>query len=139
MKVLVWTDGGSRGNPGPAATGWVVKSEKGLPVMRDGKSLGSKTNNEAEYAAVIQALSYVAETWRELDMATEVILHSDSALVVGQVSKGWRVNVPHLLPLRDEVQRLVKLFPKVTFVQVPREQNREADAVVNAVLDGRWK
>lgn len=135
MKALVWTDGGSRGNPGPSATGWVIQ----LPERneRGGSHIGIKTNNEAEYIAVVQALTALAGHFKRV-LITEVVVHSDSALVVGQLSKGWKVNVPHLKPLRDQALELVRLFPKVMFVQIPREENREADSIVNAVLDGRW-
>ncbi len=123
-------DGGSRGNPGPAAWGVAVLDEEGACVECHAGALGRATNNVAEYRALAEALKMAAE--RE---ATDVEIRTDSELVARQVNGSYRVRHPDLRPLYAEVMRRVRSFQSFRIVHVPRESNREADRLVNRVLD----
>jgi ribonuclease HI len=128
--LITHTDGGARGNPGPAAIGVVIKTAKGDKVAAWGKTIGSTTNNQAEYKALEAAL----EKAKELG-ATKVDCYLDSLLVVQQVKGEWKVKEASLKPNVERVKMLASQFEKVTFNHVPREQNAEADALVNEALD----
>ncbi len=151
MNVIIHTDGGSRGNPGPAAVGIVIDAEvpgkephRG-PVTKRlvafGKRIGVTTNNVAEYTAVIEALTYVlARTgegeWKEgID---RIDFYLDSALVVNQLNGIFKIKHPGMRQLLTEV-RLLEADSKVNvyYHAIPREQNMDADAEVNAALDSQ--
>jgi ribonuclease HI len=134
MKVITYTDGGARGNPGPASLGVVIKDEQGKILAGYGEYIGETTNNVAEYSAVISAL----ERAHHLG-ATEVECRMDSKLVAEQMSGRWRVKEPHLQTLFMKAYKAKQLFKKVSFHHVYREQNKEADAYVNQALDERMK
>lgn len=128
--VSIHTDGGARGNPGPAAIGIVIKTPAGEVVAAWGKTIGETTNNQAEY----QALEAALEKAKELG-ADHVDCYLDSLLVVQQVKGEWKVKEATLKPNVDRVRALAAQFKKVTFNHVPREQNQEADRLVNEALD----
>lgn len=129
----VFTDGGARGNPGPAGIGIVFLSkETGEPVFSQGVYIGEATNNVAEYTAVIKAL----EKAKELD-ASSLSFFLDSELVVKQINGQYRVKEPHLQTLHAKVLALKKPFAQVTFAHVRREKNKEADLLVNEAIDRR--
>lgn len=132
MKVLISTDGGARGNPGPAATGIVITNATGQELAGYGEYLGHQTNNYAEYMALISALSR-AKTLG----ATEADCFMDSKLVVEQMKGNWRVKEPHLQKLFMQVYNLAKGFKKVTFTHIRREKNKDADRWVNITLDAQ--
>lgn len=129
-KVIMYCDGASRGNPGPGSYGFVIL-ENGETLVEEGKKLGEVTNNVAEYEGVIQGLSRC----RELG-ATEVTVRSDSQLLVRQLTGQYKIKAPHLLPLAQKAKVLQKGFTKVAFQHVPREENKVADRLANAALDG---
>lgn len=129
MNLTTYTDGGARGNPGPAALGVVVKKGE-KTVAAFGEYLGHTTNNVAEYTAVIRAL----ETARELG-GTDIECRMDSELVVKQMTGEYRVKNPGLAPLYLRIHNLKLGFKRVSFVHVRREFNKEADAQVNAAID----
>lgn len=130
-KVLsVYTDGGSRGNPGPAAIGVVVKDETGQVVAEFGKTIGETTNNVAEYQAVIEALVWLKNSGRQ----EPINFFLDSALVVHQLRGDWKIKLNHLRELAGRVHQLEQGLA-VTYTAVPREQNTAADAQVNQALD----
>lgn len=132
MKLTIYTDGGARGNPGPAATGVVIKDEKGKVVSAFGDYLGKQTNNYAEYMAIISGLK------KSLDLgATEVDCIADSKLVVEQLNRRWKVKEPTLQKLFIEAWNLLQKFKRVRISHVLRHKNKEADAEVNRVLDGK--
>lgn len=131
MKVIIYTDGGSRNNPGPAATGIVIKNETGGVLAAYGEYLGKQTNNYAEYMAIISGLKKA----RELG-ATEVACIADSKLVVEQLNGRWKVKEPTLRTLVIEAGALMGQFQKVTITHILRAGNKEADREVNKVLDG---
>ena len=129
-KVVVYADGGSRGNPGPSAAGLVMYDEHHRVLVRRGTYLGVTTNNQAEYAALKQAL----EEAQKID-AQEVHVYMDSMLVINQMRGVFKVKNRDLWPIHDAVKQLCASFQKITFTQIPREANREADSAVNAALD----
>jgi ribonuclease HI len=134
MKVVVHSDGGSRGNPGPAAIGVVVEGEHdgGLELLAEvAEKIGVTTNNVAEYRALIRGL----EESRRLG-ATEVSCLLDSQLVVEQMIGHYKVKHENVVELHRRAAELARGFRKVTFGYVPRAQNAEADRLVNAALDG---
>ena len=130
MKLTLFTDGGSRGNPGPSATGIVIKDPTGKILAAYGEFLGRQTNNFAEYSAIISAL----KTAKKLG-ATEVECLADSKLVIEQLSLRWRVKEPTIQKLFMLAHNALVQFPKRTLRHIPRAKNKEADAQVNNVLD----
>ncbi|MBI1984984.1 MAG: ribonuclease HI family protein [Candidatus Wildermuthbacteria bacterium] len=137
-KFIVRTDGGSRSNPGPAALGAVICNEKGDKLKEYGEYLGVKTNNEAEYQAVIFALKKIKSTWgKEEAKKSEVKVLADSELLVKQMTGRYKIENEKLQPLFLELWNLLMDFKKVEFQAVPREQNKEADRLVNEALDAK--
>ena len=133
-QLTIFTDGGARGNPGPAAAGIVIK-EGEHTILSFGVYLGSKqTNNFAEYTAVILALEALK---REGYAGREVAFKMDSKLVVEQVSGRWKIKEPSIRPLVAKIRALLADFPQHSFTHIPREENSEADAEVNAALDAQ--
>lgn len=131
-KFIIYTDGGARGNPGPAAIGVVVN---GKPY---GEYLGVATNNVAEYKAVIFGLRKAkALLGKAKAKEAEVEVRLDSELVQRQLTGVYRIEMPDLKPLFVDVWNLKMDFRSVVFVHIPREKNREADARVNEVLNIR--
>jgi ribonuclease HI len=130
MLVRIHTDGGSRGNPGPAASGAVIRDAAGEVLARVSRYLGKTTNNQAEYTAIIIGL----ERARTLG-ATEVDMAMDSELAVKQLNGQYRVKNPDIAKRFVEVHNLARDFKKVTFRHVRREFNKEADALVNECID----
>lgn len=129
-SLLAWTDGGARGNPGPAGIGGVIKDDTGTIVATVSEFLGEATNNVAEYTALLRTV----EKCRSLG-AQRVHLHLDSELVVKQVKGEYKVKNPNLKPLHMAVKTaLVGLDVEIT--HVPREMNHEADALANEAMDG---
>jgi ribonuclease HI len=134
MKLITFTDGGARGNPGPAASGIVVKDETGKTLTSYGIYLGVQTNNVAEYTALLNALIKAKELG-----ATEVNCFLDSELIVKQMQGEYKVKEPTLQKLFVKVYNAAAAFKKVTYQHVCREQNKEADAEVNKTLDAEEK
>jgi ribonuclease HI len=132
-ELLLYCDGGSRGNPGPAAIGAVVLDPATDPPTRlvtVSERIGETTNNVAEYRALIAGLE-AAEAFR----AAKIVVRADSMLVIEQVRGTWKVRQAHLRPLYDEARTLLARYQSVVLQHVPREQNVDADALVNAALD----
>lgn len=136
MKLIIYTDGGSRGNPGPAAIGVVIQNEAGQTIKKYSQAIGEATNNEAEYQAVIFALKKVKALFgkaKAKKMALEI--RTDSELVVSQLRHQYKIVEKNLQPLFLQVWNLMLDFGPIKFVAVPREQNKEADRLVNEALD----
>jgi len=127
---FLFTDGGARGNPGPAAAGVVLKDADGNVLKELGIFLGTTTNNEAEYKALISGLKTVVEA-----EVKEVLCILDSELIVKQLKGAYRVKSPTLKILFDEVKALEKNFTRIGYKHVPRAKNKHADRLVNEVLD----
>ena len=123
-------DGGSRGNPGPAAWGVAVADDDGQCVERHAGTLGHATNNVAEYNGLIEALRLATD-----GAASEVRLRSDSELIVRQLEGRYKVRHPDLKPLFVQAKRLISGFALFKIRHVRREENKEADALVNQALD----
>ncbi|MFW6153250.1 MAG: ribonuclease HI [Halobacteriota archaeon] len=130
-RAHVYFDGASRGNPGPAAIGWVIVTDEGI-VDEGGAFIGEATNNEAEYEAIIRGLEVAADLGFE---AVEV--RGDSELIVRQVRGEYDVNAPHLRERRVRVRELLESFDDWTLEAVPRGVNDRADRLANEVLDAR--
>lgn len=129
-KVVIYTDGGARNNPGPAGAGVVIIDGKKTVEFK--KYLGSQTNNWAEYEAVALAL-HEAKKHGLAGRATEVRM--DSLLVVEQMSGNWKIKEPTLKPQAAKVRALLADFPGSRFVHIPREENGKADRLVNEAID----
>lgn len=134
-EVQLYADGGSRGNPGPSASGYVLLDMDGRIVQQAGEYLGVTTNNQAEYQALKSGLEHALHDYR----AREVHVYMDSMLVVNQMKNIFKVKNRDLWPIHDAIRELVKNFDKVTFDHVPRELNKLADAEVNKALDEALK
>ncbi len=131
LRVSIEADGGSRGNPGPAGYGAVVRAYPGGEILLERySSIGIATNNVAEYSGLIAGLAAAHEL-----NATHVDVRMDSKLVVEQMSGRWQIKNPGLRPLAAEAAVLVNQFAKVTFEWIPRERNRAADALANRAMD----
>lgn len=132
-SLIIWTDGGSRGNPGQAACGVVFSPHAGNSRKICGKFLGQATNNEAEYEAVILALETLMS---ETDKPPRIEFRIDSLLVVSQLSGKWKIKEKRMQILAKKVKELEKQINiPITYVHIPREQNQEADGEVNRILD----
>jgi broad specificity phosphatase PhoE/ribonuclease HI len=131
LRVIVEADGGSRGNPGPAGYGAVVRdADSGEVLAERFASLGVATNNVAEYSGLIAGLEAAAEL-----NAARVAVRMDSKLVVEQMSGRWQIKNAGLRPLAAEAAALVGKFAGVTFEWIPRERNKAADALANQAMD----
>lgn len=126
----VWIDGASRGNPGAAGFGVLI--EQGGAREEILGYLGNTTNNIAEYAGLLAALS-----WAVRSPPGRLVVHSDSELLVKQIRGQYRVKAPHLVPLFTEARRLIRQLPKVELSHVPRGQNSAADGLANRAVDQR--
>jgi len=136
-KITIYTDGGSRGNPGPAAIGVVFSNEKGQAIKEYSEFLGDDlTNNEAEYEAVIFALKKFKQLFgKKIAQDSETELRSDSELLVKQLNGGYKVLDSKIQQLFLTVWNLKLDFKKVKFKLIGREKNQEADRLVNEALD----
>ena len=133
-KITVFTDGGARGNPGPAAIGVYVLNEQNKVVGELSECIGEATNNMAEYSAVKRALEYM-QTLFDDTKALQVTFKLDSQLVQRQLDGDYKVKDNTLKTYFDDIRVLTDLYASVSFVHVPREENKEADRLVNAALD----
>jgi len=140
-KIIIYTDGGSRGNPGQAAIGVVICNEKEQELKKYGEYLGDNlTNNEAEYQAVIFALKkFKALFGKKLAENTEIDIKSDSELLISQVNGKYKVLEEKIQKLFLELWNLRLDFKNVKFKLISREKNREADRLVNEALDNIQK
>ncbi|MCD4733555.1 ribonuclease HI family protein [bacterium] len=131
-KNLLYADGGSRGNPGPAAWGFVILGSDGGELARGAEKIGRATNNVAEYSAVIVGLERAVVLGLE-----QLEVRLDSQLVVRQLTGQYKAKHPKMAELRDRALRLARQIDTIRYIHIPREQNKLADALVNAALDGK--
>lgn len=129
-EVKMYSDGGSRGNPGPSASGWLVTDMGGKVVAQGGLYLGLTTNNQAEY----QSLKLGLKGAKRLGVK-KVHVFMDSLLVINQMKGIFKVKNKDLWPIHASIKELVESFEEVTFTHIPRELNKAADAIVNETLD----
>ena len=138
QKIIIYTDGGSRGNPGEAAIGFVIADGKGNVIKKHGERLGVKTNNEAEYTAVVLALKKAKALFgKEKTKKMSVEARMDSELVARQLTGTYKIQEEHLFPLFIAIWNLRQDFAGISFTHIPREKNKEADRLVNEALDQR--
>jgi ribonuclease HI len=130
VRALLYTDGGARGNPGPAATAYVLQADDGTVLAAQGEAIGVATNNVAEYSALVSGLRRAIE----LGVA-ELEVRSDSELMVKQMRGEYRVKNPALRELYLDTSRLASQLGSVTYTHVRREHNELADRILNDVLD----
>ncbi len=135
MKLIIYTDGASRGNPGPASYGFVILNAYGKLLYKEGKYLGVTTNNVAEYQAVLESLKYVTKTWNNHKIFVEIFM--DSKLVVEQLSGRFKIKSSHLRPVALQIKILSLKLKGVVYSHIPRSQNIEADKMANLALDNR--
>ncbi len=137
-KFIVHTDGGARGNPGPAAIGVVISNEKGQVLKKYGEYIGQTTNNDAEYQAVIFALKKIKALWgKDEAKKTNIHVFADSELLVKQMGGKYKIEDPEIQKLFLQVWNLKVDFKGIEFAAVPREKNREADRMVKEALDAQ--
>jgi len=129
-KAVLYADGGSRGNPGPSAAGFVIQDMTGVVIESWNKYLGITTNNQAEYHALVAGLE-----WCKQRDVREVIVRLDSLLVVNQMKGIFKVKNRELWTLYETAKKYQATFRKISFTHVPRELNKQADAEVNKALD----
>ncbi len=129
-KFIIFTDGGARGNPGPAGIGAVIYDEHKALVAEISEYLGETTNNQAEYRALIAALKRATTL-----EAQEIECYLDSELVVKQLNREYKVKNKDLAPLFLEIHNLSLNFKKISYTHVPRERNKEADRLANEAMD----
>lgn len=130
MNYALFTDGGSRGNPGPAAIGAVLRDTHGRLVDEISAPIGTTTNNQAEYRALLAGLELALQR-----RVAHLNCYMDSELVVRQLNGEYRVKDRDLKPLYDRVTALRVQFERISFVHIPRHKNVDADALVNKALD----
>jgi ribonuclease HI len=130
VKARLFTDGGARGNPGPAAYGYVLEDPEGNVLAAHGEAIGVATNNVAEYSALVAGLEKAAEQG-----VTELEVVSDSELMVKQMRGEYRVKNEALQALQQRAARLARGVGQVTYTAVRREHNELADRLVNEALD----
>lgn len=134
MKITIHTDGGARGNPGPAAIGIVINDDTGAHHTYS-QTIGHTTNNVAEYAAVLQSIKVLAEKYGTCEVEVEYLL--DSELVVKQLRGEYKVKNEDLKKIHQQIKLEHAKYTSVSYSHVPRSQNKEADALVNAALDSQ--
>jgi len=134
-KIIIYTDGGSRNNPGIAGAGVYITDEKGNELKKSKKYLGIRTNNWAEYEALIVGLEVAKKLLGEKAKNTEVEIKMDSELIVKQLNGQYRVKEPSLFEQFVKVNNLKINFPNISFNHIPRAQNKEADKLANEAMD----
>lgn len=135
-KIIIYTDGGARGNPGPAAIGVVVCDEKNTILKKYSNYLGEATNNVAEYEAVILAMQKAKILFGKDEVKKMTLeFKLDSELVVKQLNHEYKIQEENMQKLFLKIWNLMLEFGAVSFLHIPREENKEADALVNEELD----
>ncbi|MEX0918075.1 MAG: ribonuclease HI family protein [Candidatus Paceibacterota bacterium] len=134
--IIAYTDGGARGNPGPAGIGVYIVDAKGAVVREEKEYIGNSTNNFAEYQAVAKALQTLKALYGKKTKEMAVELRMDSELVKKQLNGEYQIKEPGLVPLFIEIHNLrVSSFPNLILTHVKRERNKEADRLVNEAID----
>lgn len=138
MLINVYTDGGSRGNPGISGYGVVINDDQNQLIYQEAKFLGIKTNNEAEYSGIIAALKWIKKNQKSYQI-TQINFFADSQLMIRQLQGLYQVKAPTLLPLFSQVQQLlIQINLPVKYTDVRREFNKLADQLANQAMDNRF-
>ncbi len=130
MLATIYSDGGARGNPGPAGIGAVLYNQEGEEIASISKFIGQATNNQAEYQALIAALKKA----QQLNIK-ELKVYLDSELIVKQVNREYKIKDQDLAKLFLQVHNLILAFPKISFHHIKREKNKRADELANQAMD----
>jgi len=130
MIYKIWTDGGSRGNPGPCGAGGVIKDSNGVIIAEVSEYLGVQTNNYAEYKALYLTLQKAIFLGLK-----DVQVYMDSKLVVEQMNKRWKVKNENIIPLYNELNDLIPKFDSILFIHIRRFLNTHADKLANDAMD----
>jgi len=139
MLINVYTDGGSRGNPGISGYGVVIYDDQNKLIYQEAKFLGIKTNNEAEYSGIIAAFNWIKKN-KDYYQISQINFFADSQLMIRQLQGIYKVKAPTLLPLFSQVQQLLlQLNLPVKYTDVRREFNKLADELANRAMDHRLK
>lgn len=132
---IIQTDGGARGNPGPAAIGILVKDDEGNELFKKGEKIGKATNNVAEYLAVVKALEWLKENISK-ELLGNIIFYLDSSLVVNQLNGVFKIKEAHLGEQVLKIRILEReIGGNIFYKHIPREKNKIADSLVNSALD----
>ena len=135
-KIVCYTDGGARGNPGPAGAGAVISKADGTVIAALSEFLGNATNNFAEYAAVVLVLKMLKKHFGNKTKTLTVEVRMDSELVARQLSYQYQIKEPSLVPQFLEIHNMrIKDFPHIIFVHIPRAKNKHADRLANEAMD----
>ena len=135
MHYKIYTDGGSRGNPGISGAGGLVLDPEGRNILEISEYLGIQTNNYAEYSAVIIILQRIIDTHMNVNNSFEVCM--DSLLVVKQINGEWKVKHKNIIPLFNKLKEIISHFENITFTHVYRSLNTRADLLANKAMDSR--
>lgn len=138
-KILrIFTDGGSRGNPGPSALGVYIENDKGLFLDEIGRALGVNTNNFAEYSAIVEGLSWAISHKAQMPSLARINFFMDSNLAASQLNGLYKIKNPVLRELLFSAkQKEAEIGFPITYTHIPREQNKKADRMVNMALDNQ--
>jgi ribonuclease HI len=137
-KIICYTDGGARGNPGPAGIGVYITTNDGRLLQEVKQTIGNATNNFAEYNAVMVALQSLKQLYGKDTKQMQFEIRLDSELVKKQLNAEYQIKEPGLVPMFIEIHNLrVANFPNIIFTHIPRAQNKEADRLANEALDGK--
>lgn len=135
-ELRIFTDGGSRGNPGPSALGVYIENDQGLFLDEIGKTLGINTNNFAEYSAIVEALSWALSHKAQMPHLVRINFFMDSNLAASQLNGLYKIKNPILRELLFAAkQKEAELAIPIRYTHIPREQNKNADRMVNLALD----
>lgn len=135
-KIIAYTDGGSRGNPGPAGVGVQIQDSHGKVLKEVAKFIGNATNNFAEYSAVLTALQTLKAMYGKKAKEMQFEIRLDSELVKKQLNAEYQIKEPGLVPFFIEIHNMrVSSFPNLMFTYIPREKNKEADRLANEAMD----
>ncbi len=134
MDLIVNTDGASRGNPGKASYGYVIKTKTGVILHEEGKYIGLDTNNVAEYTAVLRALEYIKEKYSKKAPHTIQIV-ADSLLIISQLAGKFKIKNPNLKKIFEKIKIIEMDLGIITYKHVPRAENFLADRMANKALD----
>ena len=133
MNLKIYTDGASRGNPGPASYGFVIYDQNQEILYKEGRAIGTTTNNVAEYNGVLEALKYVKKKYKKDVFSIELL--ADSKLVIEQLLGKYKIKAAHLKPIIVKIQILGIELGGVIYTHIPRSQNAIADSLANKALD----
>jgi ribonuclease HI len=137
-SITIYTDGGSRGNPGPAALGTYIESEDGSEIKSIGKTLGITTNNVAEYSAIKEGLDWVFENLSDMPNLIKINFFMDSNLAASQLNGYYKIKNSGLREIFFEIKKLeAQIKIPISYTHIPREKNKKADRLVNLALDNK--